>query len=112
MKRLLQIAGETFDYVVIDSPPVTSFTDGVLISSMVDGVLLVVEGGKTSRQVVKRTRQMLQNIGAKIIGVVLNKIDVRSHDYYYYHYRYNSYYQSESNGQHRAESTSISIAPK
>ena len=90
-RRLLDIVGRTFTQVIIDSPPVASFTDGVLVSTMVDGVLLVVQGGHTSRQVVRRTRQMLQEVGAKIIGVVLNKIDVRSHDYYYHH-DYENYY--------------------
>lgn len=113
MKRLLDIASETFGYIVIDSPPIASFTDGVLISSLVDGVILVVHGGKTSRQVVKRTRQMLQEIGAKIIGVVLNKADVRSHDYYYYHYRYKGYYsQSAADVDETVESSSISVVPK
>ena len=78
MKQLLDIVGNNFNYIVIDSPPIASFTDGVLISALVDGVLLVVHGGKTSRQVVKRTRQMLHEIGAKIIGVVLNKADMSS----------------------------------
>jgi capsular exopolysaccharide synthesis family protein len=113
MKRLLDIAGETFNYIVIDSPPIASFTDGVLISSLVDGVLLVVQGGKTSRQVVKRTRQILQEIGAKIIGVVLNKADVRSNDYYYYHYRYKGYYSQANAGSSEAtKDNSISVIPK
>jgi polysaccharide biosynthesis transport protein len=114
MKRLLDIASETFGFIVIDSPPIASFTDGVLISSLVDGVILVVHGGKTSRQVVKRTRQMLQEIGAKIIGVVLNKADLRSNDYYYYHYNYKAYSQSESDSdsEQTNKSTVISIAPK
>ncbi len=99
MQRLLDIASKSFTHIVIDSPPIASFTDGVIISSLVDGVILVVHGGKTSRQVVRRTRQMLQEIGAKIIGVVLNKADIRSSDYYYYHYNYRDYYsQTESNG--------------
>jgi polysaccharide biosynthesis transport protein len=97
MRTLLERASAEFKYVIIDSPPIASFTDGVLVSSIVDGVLLVVQGGKTSRQVVKRTRQMLQEIGAKVIGVVLNKIDLRSQEYYYYHQDYKSYY-SETNG--------------
>jgi len=102
MKALLELAGDFFHYIVIDSPPVASFTDGVLISSLVDGVILVVHGGKTSRQVVKRTRQMLQEIGAKIIGVVLNKADVRSGDYYFYNYDYKGYYSGdESDAPHR-----------
>ena len=113
MKRLLDIAGEMFSYIVIDSPPIASFTDGVLISSLVDGVILVVRGGKTSRQVVKRTRQILQEIGAKIIGVVLNKADVRSNDYYYYHYNHKGYYpQSQSDTEQAVQSNSLSVVPK
>ncbi|HEY6121520.1 MAG TPA: polysaccharide biosynthesis tyrosine autokinase [Pyrinomonadaceae bacterium] len=97
MRHLLQVAGQSFKYIVIDSPPIASFTDGVLIASNVDGVLLVVQGGKTSRQVVKRTRQMLFEIGAKVIGVVLNKVDVRSDDYYYYHHDV-KYYEPTGTG--------------
>jgi Mrp family chromosome partitioning ATPase len=78
--------------VVVDSPPVSSFTDGVLISTMVDGVLLVVHGGKSSRYVVRRSRQLLQDVGAKIFGVVLNNTPVQSHDYYYYQSYYGQKY--------------------
>ena len=99
MRRLLALTASEFKYTVIDSPPIASFTDGVLISSLVDGVLLVVHAGKTSRQVVKRTRQMLLEIGAKVIGVVLNKIDTRSQNYYYYHRHYKDYYTpADGNG--------------
>jgi capsular exopolysaccharide synthesis family protein len=113
MRRLLLVAGESFNYVIIDSPPIASFTDGVVISSIVDGVLLVVHGGKTSRQVVRRTRQMLQEIGAKIIGVVLNKIDVRSHDYYYHHhYNYKGYSHETSKGVQAGANSSLSIVAK
>jgi len=94
MPQLLSLAESVFKYVIIDSPPISSFTDGVLISSLVDGVLMVVHGGKTSRQVARRTRQMLQEIGARIIGVVLNKIDLRSQDHYYYRQYYKDYYVS------------------
>lgn len=112
MKRLLEIVGEAFDYVVIDSPPIASFTDGVLISSLVDGVLLVVHGGKTSRQVVRPARQMLQEIGAKIIGVVLNRAETHKGSDYY-HYGYKGYY-SQPNGetQQRAENSSVSLISK
>jgi capsular exopolysaccharide synthesis family protein len=93
MRHLLDVAGGTFKHIIIDSPPVASFTDGVLMASLVDGVLLVVHGGKTSRQVAKRTRQMLFDVGAKIIGVVLNKVSVDSQDYYYHrHYGSEAYY--------------------
>ncbi|MBC8032275.1 MAG: polysaccharide biosynthesis tyrosine autokinase [Pyrinomonadaceae bacterium] len=110
MKGLLDLAGDFFQYIVIDSPPIASFTDGVLISSLVDGVLLVVHGGKTSRQVVKRTRQMLQEIGAKIIGVVLNKAEIHSSDYYYYHYDYKPDYPKPiSNGHSKQQPIPVSM---
>jgi succinoglycan biosynthesis transport protein ExoP len=111
MKRLLEIAGKRFTHIVIDSPPIASFTDGVLISLLVDGVIMVVHGGKTSRQIVRRTRQMLQEAGAKIIGVVLNKADIRSSDYYYYHYSYKDHYYPDSPAA-AAGASSGSIAPK
>src|SRR5258705_2088884 len=96
MHRLMINLQSKFNHVVVDSPPVSSFTDGVLISSMVDGVLLVVHGGKSSRHVVKRSRQLLQDVGAKIFGVVLNNVNLQSHDYYYYQRYYSSsYYKSE-----------------
>jgi polysaccharide biosynthesis transport protein len=111
MRSLVERASNLFKYVIIDSPPITSFTDGVLISSLVDGVLLVVQGGKTSRQVVKRTRQMLHEIGAKVIGVVLNKIDLRSQEYYYYHQDY-KYYYSDSNAEESATSKALPAISK
>ncbi len=97
MRKLLDILSLSFTHIVIDSPPVSSFTDGVLIGSMVDGVLLVVHGGKSSRDVVRRSRQLLLDVGAKIVGVVLNNVSATSHDYYYYHQRYyhQSYYRNE-----------------
>ena len=96
MAELLKILQDKFTHVVIDSPPIASFTDGVLIASMVDGVILVVHSGKSSRQVVRRSRQLLQDIGAKIFGVVLNNVNLRSQDNSYY---YQSYYHRNSYNQ-------------
>jgi len=81
-----------FNHVVIDSPPVAAFTDGVLIASMVDGVLLVVHSGKNSRRVVARARKLLLDVGARIIGVVINKADSSPHSEYYYNSYYSHYY--------------------
>lgn len=96
MRRLVAALQSKYTHVVIDSPPIASFTDGVLISTMVDGVLLVVHGGKSSRHVVRRSRQLLQDVGAKIFGVVLNNINLQTHDYYYYQRYYSqNYYKSD-----------------
>lgn len=104
MQRLLTLLKNRFRHIIIDSPPIATFTDGVLISCMTDGVLLVVHGGKSSSTVVRRTRQQLRNVGAKVLGVVMNKIDLRHDDYYYYYNYYQSHYytdadiEKESNG--------------
>ena len=93
MRRLIGELEGTFSHIIFDSPPVASFTDGVLIGSMVDGVLLVVHSGKSSREIARRGKQVLVDVGAKVIGVVLNKATLRSHDYYYQSY-YGQYYKS------------------
>jgi polysaccharide biosynthesis transport protein len=99
MRRLLLILQGHFAHVVVDSPPVSSFTDGVLISTMVDGVLLVVHGGKSSRHIVRRSKQLVQDVGGKIFGVVLNNISLQSHDYYYYQRYYGQKYYAKDNEQ-------------
>jgi len=92
MLKLMSAVSQRFTHVIVDSPPVAAFTDGVLIASMVDGVLLVVSSGKNSRKVVARARKLLQDVGARIIGVVLNKVEATSsHSYYYY----SNYYHYE-----------------
>ena len=97
MRRLLAALQANYTHVVVDSPPVSSFTDGVLISTMVDGVLLVVHGGKSSRHIVRRSKQLLHDVGAKIFGVVLNNVNLQSHDYYYYQSYYGQkYYEKEA----------------
>jgi len=85
MRRLLEIASGVFDYVVIDSTPVMSCTDSVLISSLVDGVVLVVRGGKSPQEIVQHTRKELEDVGANIFGVVLNDAEVNPHAGYYYY---------------------------
>ncbi len=95
MRRLLRILEGTFTHIIIDSPPVGSFTDGVLASTLVDGVLLVVHSGKTSRNVARRTKQLLQDVGAKVFGVILNNVNLRDQDYYYYRSYYSQYYTTE-----------------
>src|SRR3989440_1576182 len=98
IRSLMSVLENTFTHVVIDSPPVASFTDGVLLSSVADGVLLVVHGGAASRHIVRRSKQLLSDVGAKIFGVVLNNVTVSRHDYYYYN-QYRDYYHSAADTQ-------------
>ena len=98
IRRLMTTLGSNFTHIVIDSPPVASFTDGVLLSSVADGVLLVVHGGNASRHIVRRSKQLLADVGAKIFGVVLNNVTVSRHDYYY-NRSYEKYYYASAEGE-------------
>ena len=82
-----------FEHVIIDSPPVMAVTDATILSNLADRVMLVAESGGTPRAGLMRTRNVLENAGARIIGIVLNKFDWRQEGYYYGYYRYYRYYQ-------------------
>lgn len=95
MRRLLGQLSERFAHIIIDSPPAISFTDASILSTMVDGVMLVVHGGRSSRAVVRRAKQQLLDVGAHIFGVVLNNVKAEASDYYYSGY-YSNYYSTET----------------
>ena len=97
MRRLLGQLCERFAHIIIDSPPAISFTDASILSTMVDGVVLVVHSGRSSRAVVRRAKQQLLDVGAHIYGVVLNNVKLESQDYYYSGY-YSNYYSTETDG--------------
>jgi capsular exopolysaccharide synthesis family protein len=93
MKEMLSELCARYDHIIIDSPPLINVTDPVILSTMVDGVILVVHGGKSTRDLVRRARQELATVGAKIFGVVLNNVDLRrdGYDNYYYDRYYTNY---------------------
>jgi capsular exopolysaccharide synthesis family protein len=95
MRQVILELGKTFDHIVIDSPPIASFTDGILLAAIADGVILVIHANECSRKVVQRSRQALLDVGAKVLGVVLNRVNLRSADYHY-GYQYYSGYKDES----------------
>ncbi|HTH19194.1 MAG TPA: polysaccharide biosynthesis tyrosine autokinase [Candidatus Udaeobacter sp.] len=94
MRKLLRTLSEKFIHVIVDSPPAISFTDASILSTFVDGVILVVHGGRSSRAVVRRAKQQLLDIGANIFGVVLNNVKMESKSNYYYT-GYYDYYGSD-----------------
>jgi capsular exopolysaccharide synthesis family protein len=91
MRQLLTLAAECYEHVIIDSPPLMSVTDPVILSTMVDGVILVVQAGRSTRDIVRRARLELQNVGAKVFGVVLNNFDMKREGY---SSDYGAYYRS------------------
>jgi capsular exopolysaccharide synthesis family protein len=81
MHESLGALKERFDFLLIDSPPITPVSDAVLLSTMVDGVILVVRGQRTRKHLVKAAVAQLKSSQAKILGVVLNGVDIRSAEY-------------------------------
>jgi capsular exopolysaccharide synthesis family protein len=98
MKQAVETLSANFDYVVIDSPPVSSFADSLILSSLVEGVIIVVKANMTPREMAQRTKAHLQSVGAKILGVVVNHIKLQPHDYYYYSTYYSRYYYGNGDG--------------
>lgn len=92
MKNLLQSLKGKYKHVIIDSPPAISFTDAAILSTLVDGVVLVAMAGKSSVHLMRRFKQRLGTIGARIYGVVLNGIKANSIEYDYYNSGYYNYY--------------------
>lgn len=97
MRELLRTAAQQYDHILIDSPPLMNVTDPAILATLVDGVILVVQAGRSTRDVVRRAKQDLRSVGAKIFGVVLNNVDLKREGYHdYYYYRYHSNYSSSS----------------
>ncbi len=106
MTDLLEWAREKYAFVVLDSPPVLSVTDGVILSSKVDAVVLVVRHGKSSKNIVRRGRDLLVRSGAKMAGIVLNAVDLNAPEYYgYYGYSSSSYSSPDPAGWDAKESS-------
>lgn len=92
MRNLLTFLSGRFKHVIIDSPPAISFTDASILSTLVDGVVLVAMANKSSLHLMKQFKHRVSNIGARIYGVVLNGIKSNSDEYYYYGSGYYKYY--------------------
>ena len=90
MRVLLQELAKSFDLVILDTPPVLATADAGILASIADGVLLVVRAGQTDRVAAKRAHQQLVNVGARIVGTVLNDPggEVSQFGDYYYPYDY------------------------
>jgi capsular exopolysaccharide synthesis family protein len=92
MRETLDLLKDRYDFLLIDSPPVMPVSDAVVLSSLVESVVFVVEGQKTPKQLVRTAIAQLGNSQAKILGIVLNRVDIRGPDYR----DFNKYYNPEA----------------
>ena len=91
MKQVIGEAATHFDFVIVDSPPILPVSDSIVLSTMVDGVVVVVNSATTAKQQIRVACARLRYARAKIFGVLLNKVNLQSPEYkyyknYYYHY--------------------------
>lgn len=93
MKVILTELTQVFDMVLIDAPPVIAVTDAQILSTLVEGVLLVAGYGQAEKFGIVKAKELLDKVGAKILGVVINKVPESSENYYYGKY-YSSYYKA------------------
>ncbi|HET9407616.1 MAG TPA: polysaccharide biosynthesis tyrosine autokinase [Candidatus Sulfotelmatobacter sp.] len=98
MRDLLDELRQKYDHIVIDTPPTLSVTDAVVLSPRADAIVLVIRSGHTTKQALRRSRDILMQVNAKVSGVLLNAVDLSSPDYYYYYEyqgKYARYYRDE-----------------
>jgi capsular exopolysaccharide synthesis family protein len=98
MRDLIAELRQQYDHIVIDTPPTLSVTDAVVLSPRADATILVIRSGQTTKQALRRARDILMQVNAHVAGVLLNAVDLNSPDYYYYYEyqgKYSQYYQEE-----------------
>jgi len=93
MKEMLEEVRKVFDVVFIDSPPILAVVDSTIIASLVDGIVLVVQSGKTPRKPFLNAIEDLRRARARIVGVLFNQGKAENGDYYS---KYHRYYRSQS----------------
>ncbi len=92
-KSMLDSLRGRFQHILLDSPPVLGFADAVILSTLVEGVVLVAQSGKTPRESLQRARDLLLQVNAKLLGVVVNRVELERSDYGYYYYHHYYYYE-------------------
>ena len=90
--QLLGSLREKYDYVLIDTPPVASLIDAAIAAKQCDGAILVIESGTVSRRTALKAKEQLEMTGCRLLGAVLNKVDVRKDKYYS---KYGYYYKND-----------------
>ena len=85
-KQIYDIVSKDYDFIIIDTPPVNTVTDAQLFVQHTKNAVLVIDTEKNDRDEVKKAQELLNAAGAKILGVILNKMKVTKSSSYYYYY--------------------------
>lgn len=102
MEELIKRLKSDFDLIIFDTPPIIAVTDAAILSTKVDGVLLVVKSGQTNYDAVVRAKSLMDNVNARVLGALLNGVEVGGmYGTYYYYYYHNYYSKSGKKGRKR-----------
>lgn len=85
MNQLIKELEEIFDLVIFDMPPVIAVTDAQIMSSKADGTIFVVNKDGADKEMVKKSKELLEKVKANVIGVVFNRVELKGDNYYYYY---------------------------
>lgn len=86
MRELLEQLGQQYDVILIDSPPVLAVTDSVIISTLCDGVIMVVAAGKVKKNQLRKAKEQLDHVNARMLGIVVNRINRDNQAGFYMNY--------------------------
>lgn len=95
-RRLVDALEERYDYVIYDTPPVGTFVDAAILSTLADGTVLVVRENFTKRDAILEAHNQLRKAGANVIGVVMNYCEAMASEYYYAYYTQNGEFDHTS----------------
>ena len=101
MRECLEAAAGDFALVLLDSPPIVSVADALALSAIADGVVLVVRAGKIPHEVVRRAVVQIESVKGRILGVLMNSVNLKRDGYYYDYYRYYHSYYSPTESRRR-----------
>jgi capsular exopolysaccharide synthesis family protein len=91
MHDAIMAAAGMFDFIFIDTPPLMSLNDALVLAPDADGVILVTKGAKNQPEILRRARKALEMVHARILGVVCNNVNLNGTGYYYYYRQYLEY---------------------
>jgi len=93
MRAAIKALRSAYDWVIIDSPPILAMADTAVITPLTDGLVLVVSAESTARHAALRAADQIRSVNGKVLGVILNRVDLQRNAYYYGHY-YGEYYRT------------------
>ena len=101
MRESLEAATTDFDLLLLDSPPIVSVSDALALCAITDGVVLVIRVGRIPHEVVRRAVMQIESVKGRILGVLMNHVNLKRDGYYYDYYRYYHAYYSPASGRRR-----------